>query len=209
MIDYIYMTFKAFDVCNILLHIMLISAFLGSYFFTFGAYLEREVLKDQLNYLVDTTLQPMKILVPGISTDIKNKMKSYNFKIDESSDIKTEQQNKKTVDKAIKLITFFFIIGLIVIVIISRTLDREGMSYNEFFKKLITRNLIIMIFIAATEFIFAFFFVKNYMSLDTNKLKKQIFLSLDNIKNKKVKPIKNIPIKDNINALYSPIDYLI
>jgi anaerobic C4-dicarboxylate transporter len=203
------MTFKAFDVCNILLHIMLISAFLGSYFFTFGAYLEREVLKDQLNYLVDTTLQPMKILVPGISTDIKNKMKSYNFKIDESSDIKTEQQNKKTVDKAIKLITFFFIIGLIVIVILSRTLDREGMSYNDFFKKLITRNLIILIFIAATEFIFAFFFVKNYMSLDTNKLKKQIFLSLDNIKNKKVKPIKNIPIKDNINALYSPLDYLI
>lgn len=203
------MTFKAFDICNILLHIMLISAFLGSYFFTFGAYLEREVLKDQLNYLVDTTLQPMKILVPGISTDIKNKMKSYNFKIDESSDIKTEQQNKKTVDKAIKLITFFFIIGLIVIVILSRTLDREGISYNEFFKKLITRNLIILIFIAATEFIFAFFFVKNYMSLDTNKLKKQIFLSLDNIKNKKVKPIKNIPIKDNINALYSQIDYLI
>ena len=203
------MTFKAFDVCNILLHIMLISTFLGSYFFTFGAYLEREVLKDQLNYLVDTTLQPMKILVPGISTDIKNKMKSYNFKIDESSDIKTEQQNKKTVDKAIKLITFFFIIGLIVIVIISRTLDREGMSYNDFFKKLITRNLIILIFIAATEFIFAFFFVKNYMSLDTNKLKKQIFISLDNIKNKKVKPIKNIPIKDNINSLYSPIDYLV
>jgi hypothetical protein len=188
---------------------MLISAFLGSYFFTFGAYLEREVLQDQLNYLVDTTLQPMKILVPGISEDIKNKMKSYNFKIDEKADIKTAEQNKKTVDKAIKLITFFFIIGLIVIVILSRTLDREGMSYNEFFKKLITRNLIIMIFIAATEFIFAFFFAKNYMSLDTNKLKKQIFLSLDNIKNKKIKPINNIPIKDNINALQSPIDYLI
>jgi hypothetical protein len=66
-----------------------------------------------------------------------------------------------------------------------------------------------MIFIAATELIFAFFFAKNYMSLDTNKLKKQIFLSLDNIKNKKVESIKNIPTKDNINALKSPIDYLI
>ena len=203
------MTFKAFDVCNILLHIMLISAFLGSYFFTFGAYLEREVLQDQLNYLVDTTLQPMKILVPNISADIKSKMKSYNFKINEKSDIETAEQNKKTVDKAIKLITFFFILGLIVIVILSRTLDREGMSYSEFFKKLIIRNLIIMIFIAATEFIFAFYFAKNYMSLDTNRLKKQIFVSLDNIKNKKVKSVKDIPVKDNIVALQSPIDYLI
>lgn len=200
------MTFKAFDVCNILLHIMLISAFLGSYFFTFGAYLEREVLEDQLNYLVDTTLQPMKILVPNITTDIKNKMKSYNFKIDEKSDIETAEQNKKTVDRAIKLITFFFVLGLIVIVILSRTLDREGMSYSEFFKKLITRNLIIMIFIAATEFIFAFFFAKKYMSLDTNRLKKQIFVSLDNIKNKK---IKKLSVKDNIVALQSPIDYLV
>ena len=203
------MTYKAYDVCNILLHIMLISAFLGSYFFTFGAYLEREVLQDQLNYLVDTTLQPMKILVPNISADIKSKMKSYNFKINEKSDIETAEQNKKTVDKAIKLITFFFILGLIVIVILSRTLDREGMSYSEFFKKLIIRNLIIMIFIAATEFIFAFYFAKNYMSLDTNRLKKQIFVSLDNIKNKKVKSVKDIPVKDNIVALQSPIDYLI
>ena len=199
------MTYKAYDVCNILLHIMLISAFLGSYFFTFGAYLEREVLQDQLNYLVDTTLQPIKILVPNISTDIKNKMKSYNFKIDEKADIKTAEQNKKTVDRAIKLITFFFVLGLIVIVILSKILDRDGMSYGKFYKKLITHNLIILLFIAATEFIFAFFFAKNYMSLDTNKLKKQIFVSLDNIKNKK---IKKLPVKDNIVAVTKNLIFL-
>jgi hypothetical protein len=183
------MTLKAFDVCNILLHIMLISAFLGSYFFTFGTYLEREVLQDQLNYLVDTTLDPIKILVPTVSEDIKKKIKSYNFKINENADIKTEEQNKKTVDKAIKFITLFIVIGLIVIVILSKILDRDGMTYEQFFKKLFMHNLIILIFIASTEFIFAFFFVKKYMSIDTNKIKKQIFVSLNKIKN------QNLPYK--------------
>lgn len=177
------MIYKAYDVCNILLHIMLISAFLGSYFFTFGAYLERVVLQDQLNYLVDTTLQPLKILLPNISEDIKNKIKSSNFKINKKADIETEQQNKETIIKAIKIISIFFIIGLILIAIFSKVLDKENMTYGQFFKKLIKNNLFILLFIASTEFIFAFFFAKNYMSLDTNKLKKQIFLSLDNIKN--------------------------
>jgi len=178
------MSLKAFDICNILLHIMLISAFLGSYFFTFGAYLEREVLKEQLNYLINTTLHPIKILMPGISTEIKNKIKNYNFKIDEQADINTENKNKKTIYSAIKFISLFCVVGLMVVIILSVILDREGMTYNEFYKKLIIRNMIILVFIALTEFIFAYFFAKNYMSIDTNKLKQQIFISLDEIKNK-------------------------
>lgn len=200
------MTFKVFNICNILLHIMLISAFLGSYFFTIGANLEREVLKDQLNYLVDTTLQPLKILVPSVSNDLKNKIKSYNFKLDESADINTAKKNKETVKKAIKAISLFFILGLIVIVILAKIFDRDGMTYGEFFKKLVKHNLIILVFIAVTELIFAFVFAKNYMSLDTNRLKKQIFISLDNIKNEK---LPDVSFKDKISALNSPIESLL
>jgi hypothetical protein len=191
---------KAFDVCNILLHIMLISAFLGSYFFTFGAYLEREVLKDQLNFLVDTTLHPVRILFPNMSNDIKQKIKQQKFILDEKADKNSEENNKKTVDMAIKFITIFFVIGFIVILFLSKILDKEGLTTMQFLKKLFMHNLIILIFIAMTEFIFAFFFAKKYMSLDTNKLKKQIFISLDKIKNTEVPKMTN---KEKASALYT------
>ena len=193
---------KAFDICNILLHIMLISAFLGSYFFTFGAYLEREILKDQLDYLVETTLQPVRILFPNISNDVKHKLKSYNFKIDQNADKRSIENNKKTVDTAIKFITTFFIIGFIVILYLAYIMDRGGLTMGQFIVKLLKHNLIILIFIAMTEFIFAYFFARKYMSLDINRLKQQIFLSLDKIKNTK---LPNVSYKQKIDVLNTEI----
>ena len=196
---------KAFEVCNILLHIMLISAFLGSYFFTFGAYLERQVLKDQLNFLVDTTLQPFKILFPDVSNDIKQKIKKHEFRINETADNKSTLNNKKTIDKAIKFITTFFIIGFIIILLLSKILDKEGLTTSQFLKKLLIHNFIILIFIAATEFIFAFYFAKKYMSLDINELKKEIFISLDKLKNKK---LPNLTMKEKTTELYNESKYM-
>ena len=193
---------KAFDVCNILLHIILISAFLGSYFFTIGANLERNVLQDQLNYLVETTLQPIKILFPNISDDIKHKIKNQNFNFDINADKKSIENNKKTIQIAIKFITIFVIIGFIVILFLAKMMDRNGLSMGQFMKKLIKHNLIILIFIIATEIIFAFCFAKKYMSININKLKQQIFLSLDKIKNTK---LPNTTNKQKINALYTEI----
>ena len=76
----------------------------------------------------------------------------------------------------------------------------------QFFKKLIEHNLIILIFIALTELIFAFFFAKNYMSLDMNKLRKTIFISLDKIKKTEMPKITHV---EKARAFYTEFESLI
>ena len=69
---------KAFDLGNIIMHVMFISAFLGIYFFTFGSYLERIVLQSQIDYLVDDLLGTTKIIAPDIINDFKNTVNSLD-----------------------------------------------------------------------------------------------------------------------------------
>lgn len=251
---------KAFDLGNIVMHVMFISAFLGIYFFTYGSYLERIVLQSQIDYLVDDLLGTTKIIAPDIVNDLKNtvngldtsnsakstkilnelsnnieyKLNNMNIpdndkdllktkinEIKQSKDvshadkinniIKTiqnmpnkiniddinvsvnteadnavEQQNKLVMNKAFKFIFIGFIVGFILIYVIGKKFDREGLSMQQFFMKLVKRNLLVLCFIAFTEFTFAYFFAKNYMSINVNALKKSVIDSLIKIKTNQV-----------------------
>ena len=251
---------KAFDLGNIIMHVMFISAFLGIYFFTYGSYLERIVLQSQIDYLVDDLLGTTKIIAPDIVSDLKNtingldtsnvakstkilnelsdnieyklnnmnmsdddkqKLKSKINEIKQSNDLShvdkinniidsvknipnkinidnlnvpvnteadnaVEQQNKIIMTKAFKFIFIGFIVGFILIYVIGKKFDREGLSMEQFFMKLVKRNLLVLCFIAFTEFTFAYFFAKNYMSININALKKSVIDSLIKIKTNQV-----------------------
>jgi hypothetical protein len=251
---------KAFDLGNIVMHVMFISAFLGIYFFTFGSYLERIVLQTQIDYLVDDLLGTTKIIAPDIINDLKNtvngldtsnaakstkilnelsnnienKLNNMNISDNDKEILKTkineikqskdvshadkvndiiktvqnmpnkinfdninvpvnteadnavEQQNKLIMIKAFKFIFIGFVVGFILIYVIGKKFDREGLSMEQFFKKLIKRNLLVLCFIAFTEFTFAYFFAKNYMSININALKKSVIDSFIKIKTNQV-----------------------
>lgn len=254
---------KAFDLGNIVMHVMFISAFLGIYFFTFGAYLEQTVLKTQIDYVVDDLLGTTKIIAPDVMVDFKNtihgldtkniddinksnkimntlsdnieyKLNNMNIADNDKVEIKTkineikqsnnlsqsekinniiesvknisnkinisnlnvpvnteadeavEQQNKVIMTKAFKFILIGFIVGFILIYVIGKKFDREGLSMEQFFMKLIKRNILVLCFIAFTEFTFAYFFAKNYMSINVNALKKSVIDSLIKIKTNQI-----------------------
>jgi hypothetical protein len=247
---------KAFDLANIVMHIMFISAFLGIYFFTVGSYLEHIVLKSQIDYLVDDLLGTTQIIAQDIIKDLKNTINSLdinnvnkstkiinnlsdsieyklnninlpdndkqklkekinkikqstelsyvdkindiiksvndmpnkinidnlNVHVNTKADDAVEQQNKIIMTKAFKYIFIGFIVGIILLYVIGKKFDREGLSMEQFFTKLVKRNLLILCFIALTEFTFAFFFAKKYMSINVNALKKSVIDSLIKIK---------------------------
>ena len=56
------------------------------------------------------------------------------------------------------------------------------MTNRQFYTKLIKYNLIIIIFIGLTEYIFAAGFAKNYISIDMNYIKKNIVDNLIKLK---------------------------
>ena len=91
---------KAFETSNVILHIMIISVFIGVFFFTYGAYLEKRILQNQLDFLVDDTIGSFKIFIPELSESIKKPLKEYQIKLDPSADIEVSKSNKQIMKKA-------------------------------------------------------------------------------------------------------------
>jgi len=175
---------KAFETSNVIMHIMIISVFIGIFFFTYGAYLEKKILQNQLDFLVDDSLGSLKIFLPELSESIKKPLKDYKVKLDSNADIEVADKNKQTMKKAMFAILIGFVIGIVIIYILSKKLDMEGMSRTQFFMKLIKYNLMALIVIAITYYTFASGFAKNFMSLDLNRIKKEIVDNLIKLKKK-------------------------
>jgi hypothetical protein len=172
----------AFEVSNVIMHIILISVFIGIFFFTYGAYLEKEIIKDQVDYLVDDLISPFKVFIPEDRLkQINTKLNNLNIPVDEVADKKVSDNNKAIIKKAFIAIGISVVLGVIIIIIISKKLNTENMSTSQFWGKLLKYNLITLVFIGLTEFIFAAGFAKNFMSIDTNLFKKTV---LNNIINK-------------------------
>ena len=117
---------KAFETSNVILHIMIISVFIGVFFFTYGAYLEKRILQNQLDFLVDDTIGSFKIFIPELSESIKKPLKEYQIKLDPSADIEVSKSNKQIMKKAMYAILVGFIIGIIIIFVLSKKLDTCG-----------------------------------------------------------------------------------
>jgi len=170
----------AFDASNVILHIILISVFIGIFFFTYGSYIERKVIEQQISLLVSDLFTSGKILYPEITGFFK-KVLDINKNINKNKNNNTSEEDKKVIEnnnkvlkKAFTVISVGIIIGLFLIIIISKKLNREGLTEKAFWIKLLKYNVVALIFIGMTEFIFATFFVKNYMSIDINRLKKSL-----------------------------------
>ena len=201
----------AFDVSNIIMHIVLISIFIGIFFFTYGAYLEKEIIKTQVEYLIDDLTGSIKVFLPDISNDIKQKIKDFDIKVSEEDDIKVRNKNNETKKKAFMMIAVLAVVGVILIFAVLKIMKKQNMSNTKFWKTLLKHNAVVLVFIALTYFTFATFFAKKYLSINTNQIKKStidnIFKHLEDNNFKDIKlennKLENINLKDikleNIN----------
>ncbi len=172
----------SFVASNIIMNIIVISLFLGVFFFTYGTYLEKEIMKNQVDYLVDDLISPIKVFIPQDTMKrINLKLNTFNISIDKLGDEKVKKNNKEIIKKATIAIGVSIIAAIIIITIISKKFNKENMSTGEFWGKLIKYNLVSILFIGITQFIFTTRFSKNFMTIDINLLKE---FTLNNILNK-------------------------
>lgn len=170
---------SAFYVSNIIMHVIFMTIFLTIFFFTYGSYVERETVKNQVNFVVDDLFDSIKPFLPDESRKkIKSEVATYKENIDVSKDEIVIQHNNKIKKTAMTAVIIFLIIGTFVIYTLMKKLDMQHMSNNAFIKKLLKHNFIVIIFIALTEYIFLSVFSKNYISIDLNVLKKNVMNKL-------------------------------
>ena len=168
----------AFYVSNIIMHIILISVFIGIFFFTYGTYLQKEIVKIQVEYLVNDLLSTVKVFIPK-SEKIKRQIREFDIKIDESQDEKVTEKNNQTKFKAFLAIFTLLACGILIILAISKLMNMGKMTHKQFWFKLFKYNIIMIFFIIITRFLFTSI-AKKYMLINTNKLRKSV---IDNVIN--------------------------
>lgn len=160
---------------TVITNVLFISLFISLFFFTYTAYIEQEIVQKQMGFLSETITGNIKLLGP----DIKKEFKEFINKLPEiqlvEEDNKVKKMNAETMYNAI-VINIIFAIVLCILVLYVWSIGY--IDWNKVEEILIT-NVIIVAFIALTEFGFLTYFGANFVSLNPNTI---VYNIINNIK---------------------------
>ena len=163
---------------NILIHVLIMSIFLTIFFFTVAKNVEKEIVEDQVDYILEDLIGNT---FKGLSNENKNIIKTeidkkFNSESLKNSDNEVIQQNQKIFNKSLRFLAIICSI-LIIIIVILYIIYRYNLSDI----KLLTISAIVsLIMVALTETSFLFLIAKNYLSADPKQIKLKIINKLDN-----------------------------
>lgn len=156
---------------NILIHVICISTFLNIFFFTYGSYIEKKVVKAQVKYIVDSLFYDIKKLIPLKKKYLPKFELPKNLK---DADENAKNENNKLLSIAIKYTILFVLICICIICCIVYLYNINSDTIIE----LVNENFIILGFFALTEFIFSTYFAQYYRSADPNFIKYTILSNI-------------------------------
>jgi hypothetical protein len=165
---------------NILLHVLFITTFLVVFFFTYASKVESNVVKIESKRIVSELVSDALLVLPdeavvAINTDILPNLSVPDLQ-QEDADVKAS--NDALIKKTGIMLAVAFVVGIIIVFGMARLFGKT--SNPPFtFGSIVAHNLIILAFVALTEFVFLYFFVQNYISIDSNYVKYRILETVD------------------------------
>jgi hypothetical protein len=147
------------SIINTIVSIIFISTFICVFFFTYGKEVEKQIVKEQSEYIASSLMDDAKTFIPD--NMIKNIINQIQMPDMKESDQQVENNNKEIQQYAIKVIGISSLIGIIIAYFLSYI-------YNIKFIDVIKNNLVILLFIAVTEYIFLTYIIKNFIIADPN-----------------------------------------
>ena len=164
------------DIANIILHIIIIATFIIIFFFTYGAYLEQQVIKQQTAYIVDDLVGDLKVIAPEITPLLKMHLDKIDKPSMEEADKKALDHNNILRRNSLLVLAVVVTIGLGAVYYITK-------SYDISIKELLISNGVSLVAVGLTYYLFSTFFIAHYRSMDPNFVKKTLFESLNMEKN--------------------------
>ena len=161
------------DIINIIMHVVLISSFIAVFFFTYGSQIEQEIVQSQAENIVKVFTEDISLIIPNstkpiIKAGLQERLKSPDFS---KEDKEVEDHNKELLINATKIIVMFAVVGITVILVLASI-------YNVELTDIVTRNIIILAFVGLTEYLFATYIIKNYITADPNFVKLSLVKAL-------------------------------
>ena len=148
------------------MNIALVAAFIGIFFFTYGAFVEKLVLRRQIKFIMDDFVGSLKLYVPS---DVWKQLGDATATIppaDTSHDQDTEDNNQSLMREALSIFGAFLTVALVVVAILWYT---SGKAFD--LKRLFGESLLLLVFVAVVELLFYTLVAANYKSVDPNFLK--------------------------------------
>ena len=157
-----------YEIANIILSVVLISTFIGVFFFTYASMIEKNIVETRCKTIVeDLTNSFSTVATPNVLKSINEKLEQLAPPNLSEEDKKVAENNKALIKKSAIVILLLLIVGLSIVFILYKI-------YKFPVKGLIINNLIMLVFVALTEFIFLTFFAQNFITVDSNFIKNKI-----------------------------------
>ncbi len=162
-------------VANIILQIILISALNIVVYFSYTTYVEETIVQSESSkVVVDLTKDLKYVLTPEQMDSLRDAITPVLVPPDYSKeDAEVRESNRKLEVETTKVMSVLILVGLIAVVAMS-------IQFNFKIRNFFVHNFIILLAVASVEFIFLTFFVKNYITLDSNFVKNRIIQCLIN-----------------------------
>lgn len=145
-------------------------AFLGIFFFTYASIIEQEIVKINVNIVVEDLLDIISPLIDNnTKLNLVSRLKYPNMEIE---DKKVVDINNNVMSDAITKLIIIFIITLVIGFAISYYTKNH-------FLGIIGLNLIVLTFIGLTEYTFLHMIVKKFIAADTNYVRYLIITHLE------------------------------
>ena len=162
------------ETIKITFQVIIIFIFVGVFFFTYAAHIEKNIVQKQVNDIVVDLLGSAQTLWPTVSpgtnvSDFNASIQASKPKNLAAQDAEVNASNKIILDKAVKSIAIITALGLAVIVAIGFYSKSKGERVD--YMAILKNDTIILLFVAMVEFSFLTFFAQNYRTIDSNFVK--------------------------------------
>jgi len=162
------------NTANIICATAMISVFIGIFFFTYASKIEKNIVVKRSTEIVNSITSNMKTIIPENQKQIiKSDIIPYLVIPDslKQADQDVENANNALQKSAIQYIFIFAAACLIIVFCMSFT-------FKFSFFEIIEENIIVLVFVAITEYIFLTFFAQNYITIDSNFVKSKMIDTL-------------------------------
>lgn len=152
---------------NIILHVVIIGFFVCCFFFTWGAFLEKIIMQNEINYVCKSVVNELTVLAPSAAQALKTIITGVVLPDMTAADAASVAENKKLSKLAFTVMGSLFAGGLVIALGII-------LKFNVPIFEILAFNGTGLFIVALTYFVFSTAFIANYRSADPNTVKLEL-----------------------------------
>ena len=156
------------SIINIIINVGLIATFISIFFFTYASKVEEDIVKNQAKIMVNDMMQ---IVNPSLNESTKKMIMEYTLADMSKEDKIVLENNNKLINSGYSTLIIVFLVTQVVGLILA-------IYFKHDYFNIILINVIILVFVAITEYTFLNMIGASYISVDTNFIKWKILTSI-------------------------------